>query len=172
MSAAGPAQDGFGESLALALAEGGGALLAQGVLGAAGRIDWVARLAGGRVAVVIDARSDPVAALGRALMERSWLAPRVADWARLAPERGLSPERGAGALLVGGRLPDALRAAAAEAGVELLELVRVDGRWRRPDGATVAPPVPAPLLAASPAGTPAEPPAAPLRSVFRSGLRP
>jgi hypothetical protein len=64
--------------------------LAENVLGADARIDWVGRDAQGRctIALVAHAGGD-LSLVAEGLAQRAWVAERVADWAQLAPQAGL-----------------------------------------------------------------------------------
>jgi hypothetical protein len=98
-------------------------VVAQDVLGAEDPIDLVAIDAEGRAVVVLVAEGGeglPLLALG--LAQRAWLAPRLRDWAQLAPALGLRPEATPRLLLVApgfdARLLGAVRAIDPE-GIEL-----------------------------------------------------
>jgi hypothetical protein len=64
--------------------------LAENVLGADARIDWVGRDGQGRctIALVGQAGGD-LSLVAEGLAQRAWVAARVADWAQLAPDAGL-----------------------------------------------------------------------------------
>jgi hypothetical protein len=126
-------------------------LLARNVLGLDARIDAVALDRRGQLVLVLAAPpGDDLARFTDALAQRAWIAARAADWAQLAAERGIAPELGARALLVGGPFDARTRAAAASLDGGAVELVE-------PAAACPGPSERAPT---------------PLRSVFRSGLRP
>jgi hypothetical protein len=64
--------------------------LAENVLGADARIDWVGRDGQGRctIALVGHAGGD-LSLVAEGLAQRAWVAARVGDWAQLAPDAGL-----------------------------------------------------------------------------------
>jgi hypothetical protein len=64
--------------------------LAENVLGADARIDWVGRDGQGRctIALVAPAGGD-LSLVAEGLAQRAWVAARVGDWAQLAPDAGL-----------------------------------------------------------------------------------
>src|SRR5262245_58550085 len=67
--------------------------LAENVLGADARIDWVGRDGDGRCVIAMVARAgDDLALVAEGLAQRSWVAGRVADCARAAPHAGVAPE--------------------------------------------------------------------------------
>jgi hypothetical protein len=86
--------------------------LAENVLGADARIDWVGRDGQGRctIALVGPAGGD-LALVAEGLAQRAWVAARVGDWAQLAPDAGLQ----AGADVVAVLLAPQFRPAAIEA---------------------------------------------------------
>ena len=99
-------------------------LIAEDVLGAETRIDLVALDPQGRATLVLVA--DPGRELERvadALAQREWLAPRLADWRKLAPQLRLRPEAGTLALVVGSQFGSRARAVARALGEGVCELV-------------------------------------------------
>lgn len=68
-------------------------VIAEDILGLDGRIDLIALDGRGRLVVILLGLvgEDDRALLTRLLAQRSWLAPRVGDWAQLAPELELDP---------------------------------------------------------------------------------
>lgn len=139
-------------------------LVAEQLLGADGRIDFVGLDADGRATLVLVA--EPGRELERvadALLERAWVAARLPDWRQLAPQLRLRPEAGARALVVAQQLDERARAVARSAGPDPIGLVRV-----RPvrNGAGLA------LLIEGREEPGVEPPALDpaLRSRFRTGL--
>jgi hypothetical protein len=102
----------------------------SGIQGGYGALDWVARDPRGGLAVVLAAEpSRFLDVLGRALAERLWLEPRVTDWARLAPERGLEPEHGLGLWVAGAGPEPGAEEAARAAGIGLLRMVPLGSDW-------------------------------------------
>ena len=68
-------------------------VIAKDILGLEGRIDLLALDGRGRVVVILLGLlgEDDRALLTRLVAQRSWVAPRVGDWAQLAPELELDP---------------------------------------------------------------------------------
>lgn len=137
--------------------------LAQDVLGADARIDWVGRDGDGRCAIALIGRAgEDLALVAQGLAQRDWVAARVADWAQLAPQAGLR----AGAevvtvLLAPSFQPAALAAARAAAGPALrLAVLRFVE-----NGAGIAPLI-------EPIADPRDPDSPLGRTSFRSGLTP
>lgn len=89
--------------------------LAEDVLGADTRIDFVGVEPGGRLVIVLVGEHDEdLELVARGLAQRAWLEPRVIDWLKLAPELDLRPEAGvAVVLLCPAYRPEALAAARA-----------------------------------------------------------
>ncbi len=142
-------------------------LIAEDVLGEEdGAIDWVAAAPDGRAFVVLIANGVGDATLLQAgLVQRAWVAARIADWRKLAPTLALRDEPPARALLIARDFDRATRIAAREAGAAAIVLAR----WRS-IGATgqvelesVAPERSVARTVAAPAQRPS--------SVFRTGLR-
>lgn len=145
-------------------------VLAEDVLGLETSLDFVAADASGRLVIVLVAEPGrELEAIADALAQSRFLAPRVKDWRKLAPELPLDPERGVRALVVAPGFCARARAAAEAIGRERLELVRsrpasYEGagelELRRTTEGTLQPlPEPGPRRAAS------EP-----ESAFRTGL--
>jgi hypothetical protein len=98
-------------------------VIAEDVLGADAKIDWVALEPGGRAcAVLVGERGEDLELIARGLAQRSWLAPRLRDWLQLAPRIGLRPEAGARALLFCPEFRGEALAAAGAVGSEVLSL--------------------------------------------------
>ena len=95
--------------------------LAENVLGADARIDWVGRDGEGRCAIALIGRAgDDLALVAQGLAQRAWVADRLADWAQLAPEAGLRPEAGVAVVLLAPQFrPAAIAAARAVSGPPL-----------------------------------------------------
>jgi hypothetical protein len=95
--------------------------LAENVLGADARIDWVGRDGEGRCVIALIGRpGGDLALVAEGLAQREWVAARIADWAQLAPESGLRPGAEVGVVLLApGFRPAAIAAARAAAGAPL-----------------------------------------------------
>ena len=92
-----PPRDDLLRQLRLRLAELGPGLrlLAEGVLGAESRIDFVACEPDGQVVLVlVGDDGDDLALLARGLAQKAWAEARLRDWLQLAPELGIRPEAG------------------------------------------------------------------------------
>ena len=142
-------------------------VLAEGIEGLSGSVDWVTADPAGRVvAVLLTLEEDRALELvARGLAERDALAARLAEWRQLAPELGLRADAGVDVLLLAPEFSPAARAAAAALG-DAVELARV--RFAAVGAA------PAQALLESLAEQPGEPAVAtprPRLSIFRSGLR-
>jgi hypothetical protein len=88
--------------------------LVHGVAGLEAELDLVARDAeGGAVVVRVAGDGEDLEALADLAAQCAWLAPRIADWCRMAPGLGLVPERGVRGLLVAPRFDPRTRLAAA-----------------------------------------------------------
>ena len=141
--------------------------IAQDLLADTSRID-VFGVAGDGAAVLalLGEEDEALTLLARALAQRAWLAPRLADWLKLAPDLGVRPDAAVQALLLCPRFgPEALAAAGT---VDRSTLRLVTWRFVR-NGShadVLLEPVGAPPLS-SQAPAPAEP-ASP--SAFRTGL--
>lgn len=100
-------------------------VLAEDVLGLETSLDFVAADGTGRLVLVLVAEPGrELEAIADALAQCRFLAPRVKDWRKLAPELPLDPERGVRALVVAAEFGARARAAAEALGPERLELVR------------------------------------------------
>jgi hypothetical protein len=136
--------------------------LAENVLGADARIDWVGRDGDGRCVIALVGRAgDDLALVAEGLAQRAWVAARVADWAQLAPGAGFRPGADVAVVLLAPRFrPAAIAAARAAAGgaLQLAALRFVE------NGSGVAP-----LLEPVGGGDPAETDRA-ATAGFRSGL--
>ena len=95
--------------------------LAQNVLGADARIDWVGRDGEGRCVIALVGRAgDDLALVASGLAQREWVTDRLADWAQLAPEAGFRPAAGVVVLLLAPQFrPAAIAAARAASGPPL-----------------------------------------------------
>lgn len=163
--------------------------LAEDVLGAETRIDFVGAEPDGRaVLVLVGGAGEDLELVARGLAHRAWLSPRVRDWLQLAPELPLRPEAGVRLVLLCPSFgPEAVAAATAlgpgVCGLATLRFVR-DGSGAAPlvdplGSAAPAPaaapdrrapdPIPSPEPVPVPSPTP--PPAMPAAAPFRTGLR-
>ncbi len=137
--------------------------LAENVLGADARIDWVGRDGEGRCVLALVGRAgDDLALVAQGLAQRAWVAERVADWAQLAPVSGLRPGAEVVVVLLAPQFRPAAIAAARAAGGPPLRLAAL--RFIE-NGAGVAPL----LEAIGETGEPAEAEGA-AAAGFRSGL--
>jgi hypothetical protein len=95
--------------------------LAENVLGADARIDWVGRDGEGRCAIALIGRAgEDMELVAQGLAQRAWVADRLADWAQLAPEAGLRPAAGVAVVLLAPQFrPAAIAAARAVSGPPL-----------------------------------------------------
>lgn len=95
--------------------------LAQDVLGADARIDWVGRDGEGRCVIALVGRAGhDLALIAEGLAQRDWVAARVSDWAQLAPQAGLRPGADVVTVLLAPQFrPTAVAAARAAAGPAL-----------------------------------------------------
>jgi hypothetical protein len=100
-------------------------LIAEGVLGADSRIDFVGVEPTGRVVLILvgDEGTD-LELIGRALAQRAWVEPRIRDWIQLAPNLGVRPGAGVRAILLCPSFRHETEAAAAALGDQTLSLVR------------------------------------------------
>jgi hypothetical protein len=88
--------------------------VAEDVLGAETRIDWVCVGLEGETLLVLQAEpGHDLELVARGLAQRAWVEARLADWVQLAPALGLRPETGVGALLLCPAFGAEARAAAA-----------------------------------------------------------
>lgn len=141
------------------------ALVAEDVLGSESRIDFVTVDPQGRATLVVVA--DPgreLESVADALAQREWLAPRLPDWRKIAPQLRLHPEAGAFALVVGSAFGPRARAVASALGEGVCDLVVA----RAVRNGTATGLLLEPLRAT--AERAALPPATGVRSTFRSGL--
>ncbi len=109
------------ERLRARLAALGGSLrvIAQDLLAAEARIDWVTVDADGRVVLVQVAEpGEELGSIALALAQRAWVAQRLGDWLQLAPGLGLDPAAGVGLVLLAPSFGVAARAAARALGVD------------------------------------------------------
>jgi hypothetical protein len=94
--------------------------LAENVLGADARIDWVGRDRDGRCVIALLGRAgDDLALVAEGLAQRAWVSARLADWAQLAPDAGLRPSADVAVVLLAPHFRPAAIAAAHAAGPAL-----------------------------------------------------
>ncbi len=75
--------------------------IAEGLLGADARIDFVALEPPGRVVLIlVGQEGEDLELIGRALAQRAWVEPRLSDWIQLGPNLGLMPNSGVRAILL------------------------------------------------------------------------
>ncbi len=92
-------------------------VVAQGLLGAESRVDFVGVEASGRVVlVIVGTAEDDLALVARALAQRAWVEARLRDWLQLAPGLGVRPEAGVRVWLLAPRFRTESMAAAQAAG--------------------------------------------------------
>jgi hypothetical protein len=96
-------------------------IVAEGLLGAEARIDFVGVETSGRVVLVIVGTDEQdLALVGRALAQRAWVEARLRDWLQLAPGLGVRPESGVRVWLLAPHFgAESLAAARAAGGVAL-----------------------------------------------------
>jgi hypothetical protein len=100
-------------------------ILAEGLLGADARIDFVGVETSGRVVLVmVGGEADDLALVARALAQRAWVEARLRDWVQLAPGLGLRPEAGVRVWLLAPRFQGESLAAARAAGSIALAVYR------------------------------------------------
>jgi hypothetical protein len=133
--------------------------LAEDVLGADARIDWVGCDGEGRCVIALIGRAgDDLVLVAQGLAHRDWVAARLRDWAQLAPGSGLRAGAEVVAVLLAPSFGPAARAAARAAGPSL----RLASLRFVANGSGIAPLV-------EPIADPRET-ASPGRGGFRSGL--
>lgn len=96
-------------------------VVAEGLLGAETRVDFVGVEACGRVVlVIVGTVEDDLALVARALAQRAWVEARLRDWLQLAPGLGVRPEAGVRVWLLAPRFrTESLAAARAAGGISL-----------------------------------------------------
>ncbi|MFP6641306.1 MAG: hypothetical protein VCC04_13750 [Myxococcota bacterium] len=101
-------------------------VIAKDILGLDGRIDLVALDGRGRVVVILLGLlgEDDRALLTRLVAQRSWVAPRVGDWAQLAPELELDPAAPVRGVLMAPDFAGETRTAAESLDTLPVELIR------------------------------------------------
>jgi hypothetical protein len=98
-------------------------LLAERLLGAESRIDFVTLDASGRVVLIlVGDEGDDMELVGRGLAQRAWVESRLRDWLQLAPDLGARPEAGVKVLLVCPSLRPETLAAVGQLAPQTLEL--------------------------------------------------
>jgi hypothetical protein len=95
-------------------------VVAEGLLGAETRVDFVGVEASGRVVlVIVGTAEDDLALVARALAQKAWVEARLRDWRQLAPGLGVRPEAGVRVWLLAPRFRTESLAAARAAGIAL-----------------------------------------------------
>jgi hypothetical protein len=96
-------------------------VVAEGLLGAETRVDFVGVEASGRVVlVIVGTAEDDLALVARALAQKAWVEARLRDWRQLAPGLGVRPEAGVRVWLLAPRFrTESLAAARAAGGIAL-----------------------------------------------------
>jgi hypothetical protein len=89
--------------------------LAEGILGADARIDFVGTQPGGRLtAVLVGAAGDDLVLVARGIAQTDWLEARIPDWLQLSRELAVRPDLAVQAILLcTGFRPEALAASRA-----------------------------------------------------------
>ncbi len=142
-------------------------LLAEGLLGAGSRIDFVASEPDGQVVLVlVGEEGDDLALLARGLAQKAWVEARLGDWLQLAPELGIRPEAGARLWLLSPSFDPQTREAALALGAEAPQLVVYRGVQDGAGVETLLEPLQEPVAA-----PPQPTPGAPAPGGFRTGLR-
>lgn len=141
--------------------------VAEDVLGAETRIDWVCVGPEGETLLVLLAeRGHDLELVARSLAQRAWVEARLPDWVQLAPALGLRPEAGVGALLLCPAFGAEARAAAASVPAARIRLATCHFEHQGAElRAWIAPVEPAPPRAAAPERTSPE-----SLPEFRTGL--
>ena len=126
-------------------------VIAEDVMGPVSSIDLLAvDPDGGVVAVLIATGEDEEPALlTRAIAHRAWIAERVGDWCKLAPELGIAPKRPALCVLLAPNFGDETRLAARALGAESIHLVRYSALRAGEETGLVLDPLAAPSPTAS-----------------------
>jgi len=143
--------------------------VAEDLLADVSRIDLFGVTDDGQaVLALVGDRGDDLTLVARALAQREWLTPRLADWRKLAPNLGLRPDARVRALVLCPEFGAEARAAARAVGPGIALVT-----WRYLRNGSDAdlflePIAPAPPVAAAGADRPE--PESPSPSPFRSGL--
>jgi hypothetical protein len=99
-------------------------IIAEGLLGADGRIDLVALDPQGGVVLALLADDGlDLELVGRALAQRAWVEARLRDWLQLSPRLGIDPEAPVRVLLLAPSFGAPARAAGRALGAALVDLV-------------------------------------------------
>ena len=146
-------------------------VIAEDVMGLASAIDLVAVDGRGEVVILMLALEgeDDAALLTRTLAQRAWVAGRVRDWAKLAPELEIARDARVRAILLAPAFGAETRAAASSFRAGTLELVRYVSLRVGGTRGLLLEPVGAGHSGRRSAPQPARRPGAPL-PVFRSNL--
>lgn len=144
--------------------------IAEDLLGADARIDFVGVEPTGRVVLVLLVEpGEDLAAIGEAVAQRAWVEPRVRDWIQLAPAIPARSGAGVRVVLLGTEFSARARAAAEALGPNAVALARY--RCVR-NGSDLHVLLEAPSPLRSPPGPVARAPAPPPAELppFRTGL--
>ncbi|MGE4605999.1 MAG: hypothetical protein AAEJ52_04585 [Myxococcota bacterium] len=100
-------------------------VIAESLLGADSKIDFVAIEPSGRVVLILVGESgEDLQLVGRALAQRAWVEPRVRDWIQLAPSIAARPVAGVRVLLLCPDFCAQTEAAVASLGNDVVSLAR------------------------------------------------
>jgi len=100
-------------------------LIAEGLLGAESKIDFVGVEPTGRVVLILLGEpGEDLQLVGRALAQRAWVEPRVRDWIQLAPDIAARPGAGVRVLLLCPDFCAQTEAAVASLGNAVISLAR------------------------------------------------
>ncbi len=100
-------------------------VIAEGLLGADSKIDFVGIEPSGRVVLILLGEpGEDLQLVGRALAQRVWVEPRVRDWIQLAPNIAARPAAGVRVLLLCPDFCAQTRAAVASLGDDVVSLAR------------------------------------------------
>ena len=100
-------------------------VIAESLLGADSKIDFVGIEPSGRVVLILLGESgEDLQLVGRALAQRAWVEPRVRDWIQLAPSIAARPAAGVRVLLLCPDFCAQTEAAVASLGSDVVSLAR------------------------------------------------
>ncbi len=143
-------------------------LVAEGLLAANTRIDFVGVEPSGRVVLIlVGNQGEDLELVGRALAQRVWVESRIRDWIQLAPDLGIRPGAGVRVLLLCPSFCSDTEAAVATLGAAAVDLARFRC-LRNGTGLEILLEPPRPV--APPAHSPTPAPQTSVRPAFRTGL--